>query len=52
MRRGELEVGFITTMTVFNAPGNVTLDELRIESYFPIDAATERMCKLAVNPDA
>ena len=45
LRRGELEVGFITTMTVFNAPGNVTLDELRIESYFPIDAATERMCK-------
>ncbi len=45
MRREELEVAFITTMTVFSAPGNVTLDELRIESYFPVDSNTEEVCK-------
>jgi hypothetical protein len=37
-------VAFLTTVTSFNAPGNVTLEELRIESYFPLDEATERAC--------
>jgi transcriptional regulator with XRE-family HTH domain len=45
MKRDALEVGFLTTVTVFSAPGNVTLDELRLESYFPLDAATERACQ-------
>jgi hypothetical protein len=29
-------------LTVFNAPQNVTLDELKPESYFPLDEATAR----------
>jgi transcriptional regulator with XRE-family HTH domain len=45
LRRPDLEVGFITTLTAFSAPGNITLEELRIESYFPIDQATERACQ-------
>jgi transcriptional regulator with XRE-family HTH domain len=45
LKRDALEVGFLTTVTVFSAPGNVTLDELRLESYFPLDAATERACQ-------
>ena len=45
LKRGERELGFLTTMTVFNAPQNVTLEELRIESYFPLDDATERYCR-------
>lgn len=45
LRRGDLALGFLTTMTVFNAPQNVTLDELRIESYFPLDDATTRACE-------
>lgn len=45
MKRGELEVAFITALTRFSAPGNVTLDELRIESYFPVNADTERVCR-------
>lgn len=45
LRRGDLSLGFITTLTVFSAPGNVTLEELRIESYFPLDAETERACE-------
>jgi transcriptional regulator with XRE-family HTH domain len=44
LRRDDLELAFLTTMTVFNAPQNVTLDELRIESYFPLDDATARVC--------
>jgi hypothetical protein len=44
-RHGEQEAGFITTMTVFSAAANVTLEELCIESYFPIDSATEALCK-------
>ncbi len=45
LRRGGLEVGFLTTVTVFSAPRQVTLDELRIESYFPLDAATTAVCE-------
>lgn len=30
----------LATITVFNSPSNVTLEELKIESYLPTDAAT------------
>lgn len=38
-------VGFLTTLTVFSAPQNVTLDEICIESYFPLDEASARVCE-------
>jgi transcriptional regulator with XRE-family HTH domain len=44
LRQRDLELGFLTTVTVFNAPQDVTLQELRIESYFPLDDATARTC--------
>jgi transcriptional regulator with XRE-family HTH domain len=44
LRRDGLDLAFLTTITAFSAPGNVTLEELRIESYFPLDEATERAC--------
>jgi len=44
-KRDELKMAFLTTVTTFNAPRNVTLEELRIESYFPLDDATERACR-------
>lgn len=37
--------GFLTTVTAFASPQDVTLDELRIESYFPLDAETARLCE-------
>jgi transcriptional regulator with XRE-family HTH domain len=37
--------GFLTTITAFTSPQDVTLDELRIESYFPLDAETTRLCE-------
>ena len=40
-RDGE-RFAFLTTLTVFSAPLNVTLEELRIESYYPMDEATEQ----------
>src|SRR4051794_3517549 len=34
------EVSFLSTTTVFGTPGDVTVSELAIESFFPADAAT------------
>jgi hypothetical protein len=50
VRRGDLELAFLTTLTVFNAPQNVTLEEIAIESYFPLDDATESACRRVVEP--
>jgi transcriptional regulator with XRE-family HTH domain len=45
LERGELKVGFIVAVTMFSGPRDVTLDELRIESCFPIDPATRLTCE-------
>jgi transcriptional regulator with XRE-family HTH domain len=44
VRAGPLELGFLTTMTEFSAPQQVALEELRVESYYPLDDATARGC--------
>lgn len=48
LERDGLELAFLTTLTVFSAPQNVTLEELQIESYYPLDEATERACREAL----
>jgi hypothetical protein len=45
LRRGDLDLAFLTTLTVFSAPQNVTLEELKLESYFPLDEVTARACQ-------
>jgi transcriptional regulator with XRE-family HTH domain len=45
LRRDDVELGFLTTMTIFSAAQNVALEELMIESYFPLDDATAAACK-------
>ena len=45
LRRDDVELNFLGTITSFSAPQNVTLEELRIESYFPLDKTTERLCQ-------
>ena len=45
LKRGDLELSFLTTITGFSAPGNVTLEELRFETYLPLDEPTERACR-------
>lgn len=45
LRVEDATLAFLSTITAFSAPQNVTLEELRIESYFPLDAATARACE-------
>lgn len=44
LQRGALQLGFLTTLTAFTSPGTVSLEELRLESYFPLDDATRKFC--------
>jgi hypothetical protein len=43
-RRDDKEIRFFSTITTFGTPRDVTLDELHIESCFPMDDATEAFC--------
>ncbi len=43
--RADHRVSLFGTVTMFNAPQNVTVEELRIESLFPQDDATEAFLK-------
>ena len=40
-RKGELELRYFSTLTSLGTPHDITLQELRIESFFPADEATE-----------
>ncbi len=42
LRCGDVECRFFTTLTTLGTPLDITLDELRIESYYPADDATAR----------
>ncbi len=44
LKRGDVELAFLTTLTTFNAPQSVTVQELVIESYYPLDDATAELC--------
>ncbi len=44
LERGSITLGFLTTVTAFSAPQQVTVEELRIESYFPLDEKTQAAC--------
>lgn len=46
-----VQLGFLVTLTVFQAPQNVSLEELQIESYFPLDDATEQVCRALAAAD-
>jgi transcriptional regulator with XRE-family HTH domain len=39
------ELAFLSTVTHFDAPQNVTLEELKIEAFYPLDDATARACE-------
>jgi transcriptional regulator with XRE-family HTH domain len=55
-RKNDLTLRFFTTLTAFGTPHDVTLQELRIESFFPVDEETElslrRLSKEAVRQAA
>ncbi|MEM8489083.1 MAG: helix-turn-helix transcriptional regulator [Bacteroidota bacterium] len=42
---GEHTLSFVSTMMSFQAPQNITLEEIQIESYLPADAITEHLCR-------
>lgn len=41
LRRGNLELQFFSTVATLGTPYDVTLQELRVECFFPVDQATE-----------
>jgi transcriptional regulator with XRE-family HTH domain len=45
------EYGFFSTITTFGTPRDITIDELHIESCFPIDEATAEFCKRLANKE-
>lgn len=44
LRRDALALSFVTVVTAFSAPLNVTMEELRIEAWFPADDVTTAFC--------
>ncbi|MDQ3034606.1 MAG: helix-turn-helix domain-containing protein [Myxococcota bacterium] len=49
-RRDDVELRLFTTLTTLGTPLDVTAQELRIESYFPADADTERFLRDLAGP--
>lgn len=45
LQRGDLRLGFLTTLTSFTSPGMVSLEELRLEGYYPLDEVTREQCE-------
>ncbi|HEX5657527.1 MAG TPA: helix-turn-helix transcriptional regulator [Polyangiales bacterium] len=45
IQRDGRELSFLSTVTHFDAPQNVTLEELKIESFYPLDDATAEACE-------
>lgn len=50
IKRDALQLKFLTTVTTLNAPQSVTLEELRIDAYYPFDAQTSEACRELANP--
>ncbi len=44
LRAGGLDLRFLTMITAFQAPQNVAIEHLRIETWFPYDSATAEAC--------
>ncbi|MDX1481686.1 MAG: helix-turn-helix transcriptional regulator [Woeseiaceae bacterium] len=45
LRKDDLRLDFFTTVTTIGTPQDITLQEIRIESYFPADDATRTLCE-------
>jgi transcriptional regulator with XRE-family HTH domain len=48
LKRDDVELRFFTTLTTLGTPLDVAAEELRIESYFPADPATDAWLRAAV----
>ena len=47
---GGMELAFFTTLTTFGTPRDITFDELAIELFYPLDAATRAALREAATP--
>jgi len=45
LRNGDLSMSFFSMITMFATPRDVALQQLRIECFFPADAATEQAAR-------
>ena len=45
LRGHGVDLRFLTMITAFQAPQNVAVEHLRIETWFPSDAATAEVCR-------
>jgi transcriptional regulator with XRE-family HTH domain len=53
LRKGDLALSFFSAVTFIGRTRDITLQDLKIECFFPADAATETFCRrLATMPDA
>ncbi len=50
LRRDGLELRFLTMVTAFQAPQNVAVEHLRIETWFPYDDLTAGVCRQLAGP--
>ena len=50
-RKGDLTLRYFTTLTMLGTPHDITLQEVRVESFFPADDETERMTFKLGGPD-
>ena len=51
MRNGDLALAFFSTITMFATPRDVTLQQLKIECFFPADAVTEQVARRLAYPE-
>ena len=45
LRRGDLQLAFFSTLTMLATPRDVTLEQLRIECFYPADSVTEETAR-------
>ena len=45
-KKGDLQLRYFSTLTSLGTPHDITLQEIRVEAFFPADAATEETSKL------
>jgi hypothetical protein len=45
LRLGDLRARLVSTMTTLGTAQDVTLQELRVESFYPADAETEQLLR-------
>jgi len=51
LRKDDLSLTFFSTITMFATPRDVTVQQLKIESFFPADAATEQLARTLPLPE-